>query len=233
MILPNLPPDVQKKVKPELDKLLKGKSFSDLSQEERREFMTKFREIMQNAGVQGMGRPRGEGGAPGGGPGAGGPPMMAITPGGPAGMGEPGGGRGGFGGMGFGMGGGSQFTPAELANAKLPPPPEEDTQFDVLLRPGLLADLEIIVEKIPNALNPPMQAIFEKDGKPVVFVKQGNQFVEREIKPLKRSESTMVIASGVSANDVVALQDPTAKKKETKEKPQGQGGAMGALGGGK
>jgi hypothetical protein len=242
MILPNLPPDVQKKVKPELEKLLKGKKFADLSQEERREFMGKFREIMQNAGVQGMGRPRGEGGAPGatGAPGAapaaGGPPTMGFSPGGPGGGPAGGGGRGGFGGMGmggFGMGGGSQFSAKELENAKLPPPPEEDTQFDVLLRPGLLADVQIIVEKVPDALSVPMQAVFEKEGKPIVYVKQGEQFVEREIKPLKRSESVMIIASGVGPNDVIALQDPTAKKKDKKEKKEGAGGAMGALGGGK
>ena len=56
-------------------------------------------------------------------------------------------------------------------HAKLPPPPEEDSQFDVLLRPGLLADVEIIVEKIPNAIHVPNQAVFEKEGKLVVYVK--------------------------------------------------------------
>ena len=57
--------------------------------------------------------------------------------------------------------------------AKLPPAPEEDSQFDVLLRPGLLADVEIIVDKIPNAISIPTQAVFEKDGKLVAYVKKG------------------------------------------------------------
>jgi len=107
----------------------------------------------------------------------------------------------------------------------------------VLLRPGLLADVEIIVDKIPNALSLPMQAIFEKDSKPVVYVKKGsgNDYEARVITPLKRSESTMVIASGVNEGDVVLLADPTAKKKDKKNKDggkQGGGGAMGALPGG-
>src|SRR5437899_2228281 len=40
------------------------------------------------------------------------------------------------------------FTEADRENAKLPLPPEEDNQLEVLLRPGLLADVEIIVDKI-------------------------------------------------------------------------------------
>ena len=35
---------------------------------------------------------------------------------------------------------GPQFAAKDLERAELPPPPEEDSQFDVLLRPGLLAD---------------------------------------------------------------------------------------------
>ena len=127
----------------------------------------------------------------------------------------------------------SNSTERELAGAKLPPPPEEDTQFDVLLRPGLLADVNILIEKIPNALHVPTQAVFEKDGKPVVYIKAGNKFDMRVIKPSKRSESTMVIADGVKAGEIVALSDPTAKKSDTKGKDKGPGGPMGALPGGK
>ena len=66
-----------------------------------------------------------------------------------------------------------QFSEKELANAQaacLRRKP--DNQLDVLLRPGLLADVEIIVEKIPNAINIPTQAVFEKDGKQIVYVKR-------------------------------------------------------------
>lgn len=122
------------------------------------------------------------------------------------------------------------FSAKDQAAAQLPPPPEEDTQFDVLMRPGLLADVEIIVERIPNALNVPMQAVFEREGKTVVYVKNGKAFEPRVIQPLKRSESTMVIASGVKAGELVALADPTAKPDASKKEKSG--GAMGALPGG-
>ena len=123
-----------------------------------------------------------------------------------------------------------QFTTKELEEAKLPPPPEEDSQFDVLLRPGLLADVEIIVDHIPNAISLPTQAVFEKDGQLVAYVKNGNSFEARPFKPLKRSESTMVVASGLQPGEIVALADPTAQKDDKKKgaKPD-NGGAMGAL----
>lgn len=141
-----------------------------------------------------------------GGPAAGGPPMMFTA-------------------------GPQKFSEADLANAKMPPPPERDTQFDVLLRPGLLADVEIVVDKVANAIYVPNQAVFEKDGKPVVYVKSANVFEPRFIKPLKRSESVLIVAEGVQPGEVIALTDPTAKKNDKPDK-QKSGGAMGALPGG-
>jgi multidrug efflux pump subunit AcrA (membrane-fusion protein) len=123
-----------------------------------------------------------------------------------------------------------QFSAEDLAKAELPAPPEQDSQFDVLLRPGLLADVEIIVDKIPDAIYLPTQAVFEKEGKLVAYVKNGSVFEPRPFKPLKRSESTMIVASGLAPGDIVALSDPTAKKEDKKKGAKSDNaGAMGAL----
>ncbi len=130
------------------------------------------------------------------------------------------------------MGTGTKFSEKELADAKLPPPPEEDAGLDVLLRPGLLADVQIIVEKFPNAVHIPAQAVFDKDGKIIVYVKNGTKFEERQIKIAKRSESTLVVASGLKKDEIIALSDPTAKKGDKKGKEKGGGGSpMGAVSG--
>ena len=136
---------------------------------------------------------------------------------------DQGGGRGDNG-QGFGGGRGGP-TDAELENAKLPPPPEEDSGVQVLLRPGLLADVEIVVEKIPNAINIPAQAVFEKEGRPVVFVHSAKGFEERSVKLLRRSESTMVISEGLKAGEVIALSDPTAGTGSKKKGEKSGGGA--------
>jgi biotin carboxyl carrier protein len=129
--------------------------------------------------------------------------------------------------------GGFLFSQSDLDTAKLPPPPEEDNQLDVLLRPGLLADVEIIVDKVPNALSVPLQSVFEKDGKPVVYVKNGNRFEPREIKPLKRSENVMIIAEGVKAGETIAMANPEAKPVDKKKSEGKSGGAAAVLPGGK
>jgi hypothetical protein len=86
----------------------------------------------------------------------------------------------------------------------------------------------------------PTQALFEKDGKPMVFVRAGNRWEERLIKPLKRSESTLIVESGLKADELVAMADPNAKpgdKKKKADPPGGGGGGggspMGGMGGGK
>jgi biotin carboxyl carrier protein len=187
-------------------KALGGRNMQDLSPDERRKLFEKLRGGSQAAG-------RGETAAA---PSPGGPPVPGV---GPPDLGaalRP-----------FG----SQFTEKELAEAELPPPPGEGSQLEVLLRPGLLTDVEIIVERIRDAIHVPAQAVFEKEGKFTVFVKTGQRFDERPVKLLKRSESVMVIAEGLKAGEVIALADPTAKKGEKKqeEKPEGPPSPAGAM----
>ena len=115
----------------------------------------------------------------------------------------------------------SGFTDEDRKNAKLPLPPDQDSQVQTLLRPGLLADVEIVVEKIPNALHVPSQAVFTKNGKPTVFVLQKNgKFEPREVQLMKQSESLMVLASGVQPGETIALADPTADKSGKKGSPR-------------
>jgi biotin carboxyl carrier protein len=253
----------QKKLREIMDKELGGRSMRDLSPEDRQKIFAKIQEKVKlpemakpTGGAPGERAATAEG-ARRQTPGAGGEAGSATAEGarrersgagreaggahaeGRQGMTAGTGGSGGSGGSpqmpaGFGFGGPRQFSDQDLEIAKLPAPPEEDSQLDVLLRPGLLADVEIIVEKIPNAIYIPVQAVFEKDGKPVVYVKLGNTFEPRAVKPLKRSESTMVIAEGLKPGELVALADPTARKSDKKkeEKPAGGGGPTIPAGGG-
>lgn len=170
------------------------------------------------------------------------PVVMAVATGGPPPAGAPAAppapspanaaaGRPPRGGPGLPPGGGSVYSAAELASAKLPPTPEEDSQLDVLLRPGLLVDVEIIVDKVEKALNLPAQAVFEKDARPIVYLKTSKGFEERPIKIAKRSESAVILESGLSEGDSVALSDPNAKKgdKDKKENKPAGGSPMGGM----
>ena len=127
------------------------------------------------------------------------------------------------------------YTEEDRKNARLPLPPEQDSQVQVLLRPGLLADVEIQVEKLPDVIHVPAQAVFQKNGQFLVYVHGKNgKFEPRPVRLVKQSESMMVISSGVEAGEIVAMADPTAdQKKNGEKKSAGSGNAMGGMGGGK
>jgi biotin carboxyl carrier protein len=219
------------KMREAMQKALGGKSMQDLTPEERQSVFAKVQEEMKKAGVTMPGRGDQKGGGAAGGDQKGGERKGGETS---AGERKGGGRQGGPGGMMMGGGGGQNFTEQDRANAKLPPPPEEDDQLEVLLRPGLLADVEIIVEKIPNAIYIPVQAMFEKEGKQVVFVKQVNgRFQQRVVKPLKRTESAMIISSGLKAGEEVAMSDPEARPGDKKGGSKGGGSVPIGMPGGK
>jgi len=146
-----------------------------------------------------------------------------------AGMGR--GGPGGPGGSGGARSAEQEQAEKDRENAKLPLPPEEDSQLDVLLRPGLLADVEITVDKVADAIHVPNQAIIEKGGRQVVFVQNpvDQRFEERAVKIAKRSESVTVIAAGLKPDETIALGDPTAQKSNKKEKGSDSPKSMGAM----
>jgi cobalt-zinc-cadmium efflux system membrane fusion protein len=102
--------------------------------------------------------------------------------------------------------------------------------MEVLLRPGLLADVEIIVEKVPNAVYVPNQSIFEKNGKPVVYVRTKQGFEARQINIAKRSESVSIISGGIQPGETIAMANPEAKpgegKKKAEEKSSGAASAL-------
>lgn len=205
----------RKKFRAAMEKELAGRNPQDLSAEERQKIFAKLRQSIGGGARKGGERKTAAGGERKGGErgqaAPGGESPVEIVRSAPAGERE--------------------FSEQDRANAKLPPPPEEDSQLDVLLRPGLLADVEITVERIPNALHVPAQAIFEKDGKTIVYVQTGKRFEERQVQIAKRSESTMVLAGGVKPGEVIALADPNPSSRDTKKgKGDKKGGPPAAKG---
>ena len=238
-LLARLPEEARKKA----EALLKGRGPQDLSDEERQQ----FRQIMQSAFQGGAGGGRPGGGAGGFGGAGGGRPGGAGPGGGAGGFGGAGGGRaGGRGGGGPGgapsgpTSSGSEFNEAQRKAAVLPSPPEEGSDIDILLRPGLLADAEVIVENLPDTLYIPFQAVFEDGTHSVVYVLEEGRLQPRRVTLGKRSESQIAITDGLSEGEMIALQAPEsaggAAPKKAKKKSSGPsfptgGGGNGRRGG--
>lgn len=82
------------------------------------------------------------------------------------------------------------------------------------LRPGLTTALRVTGQPIKDALYLPRQALFEQDGKPVVFVRRGQSFEPREVKVSHRTESHVVLTD-LPAGTEVALRNPLAEDQKS------------------
>ena len=88
------------------------------------------------------------------------------------------------------------------------------------LRPGMSVRIVVTTDVLPNALWLPSQAVFESGSRTYVYVPNAGDFVARDVKLLRRSESQVVVG-GLAEGQVVALSDP---EQESKKK---EGGARG------
>jgi RND family efflux transporter MFP subunit len=86
------------------------------------------------------------------------------------------------------------------------------------LKPGLNAKARIIVKRLPNVLSVPLDAVFERAGKSLVYVKQGDGFVKRDVETGERSDAAIEVRSGLSEGEVIALSDPTRYPTKPTEK---------------
>ena len=86
------------------------------------------------------------------------------------------------------------------------------TDADPRLRPGLTAQVVIVGDKKANVLYLPRLALFQKDGKQIVYLRNSRSYDQRQIKVEFENESRAAI-SGLKEEDEVALMDPTAPRK--------------------
>jgi len=83
---------------------------------------------------------------------------------------------------------------------------------DPRLRPGLTAQIVVLGDKKKSVFFIPRQALFMKEGKRLVYVKNGRGFEQREVKIQCENESRAAI-EGLTVDDRVALLDPTAPRR--------------------
>lgn len=85
-------------------------------------------------------------------------------------------------------------------------------QTDPRFKPGSTGDVTVVVDKVPNVIMIPAQALFQKSGQNVAYVWRRGEFEERAIEVGRRSGDKILVANGVAAGDQVALRDPTVKQ---------------------
>ena len=83
---------------------------------------------------------------------------------------------------------------------------------DERLKPGMSAEVEIVLHAIPNALSVPLNAVFARADRWVAYRLEGSDFAPVEVELSAQNAIAVVVASGLAEGDVVALKDPTAPR---------------------
>lgn len=111
--------------------------------------------------------------------------------------------------------GGKVLSVASIGNAKENNPSVKVFEVvvdingaDSILRPGMTVAARITVSKIDNVISVPIESVFEKDGKTVVYVDSGSTFDEREVTTGVKNDNFIVIAKGLKPGEKVSLSDP-------------------------
>jgi RND family efflux transporter MFP subunit len=79
---------------------------------------------------------------------------------------------------------------------------------DARMRPGMTAVARIATERVPDVVLVPAEAIFQRDGAPVVYKLTGSEFVETPVTLRKRGKEQAIVDQGVSRGDRIATRRP-------------------------
>jgi hypothetical protein len=97
---------------------------------------------------------------------------------------------------------------------------------DTRLRPGFSARLSIRGDQLSRAVSIPSEAVFEHDGKKVVYCKHNRGFEIQEVKVRALSEGRAIL-EGLPLGTVVALVNPEAKLAERAKASSNSGPGLG------
>jgi len=82
---------------------------------------------------------------------------------------------------------------------------------DPRLRPGFETQLSILGDHLAGAVSLPAEAVFEHDGKKIVYCERGRGFEMQEVKVRALSEGRAIL-EGIPVGTVVALVNPDKKR---------------------
>jgi HlyD family secretion protein len=83
--------------------------------------------------------------------------------------------------------------------------------IDSKMRPGMTAVARIATERVPDATLVPSEAIFQRDGAPIVYKLDRSMFVETPLTIRKRGKEQAIVDRGVAACDRIATRRPPAE----------------------
>jgi multidrug efflux pump subunit AcrA (membrane-fusion protein) len=77
-----------------------------------------------------------------------------------------------------------------------------------IMRPGQKVQVTITLEEMSDVIAIPRGALFEKDGRRIVYCRRGERYVPVAVSVGPNSVARVVITKGLASGDLVALRDP-------------------------
>jgi multidrug efflux pump subunit AcrA (membrane-fusion protein) len=78
---------------------------------------------------------------------------------------------------------------------------------DARLRPSMNGSMDVVVNRIPNAISIPAKAVFTRKGKAVVFAAEAGKYEEKQIEVLARNPDEVAVR-GIAENTQVTTVEP-------------------------
>jgi len=86
-------------------------------------------------------------------------------------------------------------------------------QPDSRLRPGMNGNIDIVVNRVPNAISIPSKAVFTRNGKPIVYLAANGRYRPAEIEVLARNPDEVAV-KGLRAGAMVTLVEVKENEKK-------------------
>ena len=84
-----------------------------------------------------------------------------------------------------------------------------DETVPEVMKPGQRVQAVLVLDELEDVLTVPRQAVFEEDGKKIVYARRGDDFEPVEVELGPAAPGRIVIVSGLEDGDRIALRDPT------------------------
>ncbi|MFH0989309.1 MAG: efflux RND transporter periplasmic adaptor subunit [bacterium] len=99
-------------------------------------------------------------------------------------------------------------------------------QSSPILRPGMTSSNEIIMETLAGAIYIPLESVFEKEGKTIVYKMNGSNPIPQTVQVGVKSSNYIVVIEGLKAGELVALRDPFVKQSEPEQPAKTKGASL-------
>jgi HlyD family secretion protein len=82
------------------------------------------------------------------------------------------------------------------------------TEIDPKIRPNMTAVARIATDRVKDVVVVPVEAVFQRDGYPIVYRLDGSVFQEQRIEVARRGREQAIVSSGVAPGDRIATRRP-------------------------